>query len=257
MKFNKKKYIQNQIVIGMIIILGISTLKAQNEVSRIPSVSTNLLSWLLTTPNIGIDIPLSSPYYINASSLYIEGIASLNANKVYVSNMTYKLLSGKVEYRRHFRFGEDMNKCSPLTNAANFIAKWVTSKEYWRKRKLNLIDDKGRSYLGLFAQFADYSFCLPVGNYCEGKNGCATIAGVSLGYNKPLYSFNNKYYLEWEFGTSLGYVFSDFERFNRKESHVVNKGTWKSPMITDLHVSLVLRKHSITNMYKKTMYVDY
>lgn len=245
------------LVLGIMFLLGFSTSYAQNRYLNYMSVSTDMLDWALVTPNIGLDIPLSNPSYIDASSLYIEGAISLNANRAYVPYLIYKLSSGKIEYRRHFRFGEEAYKCSSLTNFVNRIAQKVTSENYWRYRRLNLVDDIGRSYIGLFAQYMDYSICLPIHDNSKGRVGSTAITGVSIGYNKPLYNFNNKFHLEWEVGTSLGVVFSLYDYYDCYENNIVGNGFWAYPMITDLHVSLVLRKHSISGMYKKTKLSGY
>jgi len=217
-----------------------------------PAVSTNLIDWVLVTPNVGVDIPLTTPSYIDAASLYIEGKMGLDANNIYMPDLTYRLLSGKIEYRRHFRFGENMDACSRLTRATNIVAEWLSSESYWKKRKLNKVDDKGRSYVGLFTQYADYSFYVPLTQHCKGRIGKAAIAGISLGYQKPLYNFSNRYFLEWELGGSLGCVISHFYRYNKEESAIASSGNWYYPMVTDLHISLVLRKHSVKDLYKKS-----
>ncbi len=220
------------------------------------SISTNLIDWGLITPNIGLDIPISDPSYIDASSIYFEGKASLKANQTYIPHLTYNLNSLKVEYRKHFRFGEESYKCSTLTNFANKIAQIVTRKEYWRERKLNHVDDKGRSYIGLFAQHINYSLYIPINNNKSFK-GKATIAGLSIGYNKPFYNFNNMHYLEWEFGTSIGAVFNSYNSYAYQESTIIDDRIRFYPMITDLHISLIYRRNSISKMYKRTKSSDY
>ena len=272
MSLVKKNFIK-QVFVLVLLGLGVNTAAlAQNEITRKPSVSTNLIDWMLIVPNVGVEIPLSNPQYVNGSSLFVEGKASLNANRVYAPDMNYKLFSGKVEYRRHFRFGEPthyiingeyvnendslillsvQDSLSWMIRAVNSVAGKVTKKNYWKGRTRNYVDDMGRSYVGAFAQFADYSVCLPLFNYGRGRMGQAGIVGVSLGYQKPFYNFNNKFYLEWELGGSLGCVVTQFDKYNRIESQVVGQGKWYYPMITDLHVSLVLRKHSVKDLYKK------
>ena len=132
------------------------------------------------------------------------------------------------------------------------------NKGRWPNRLVSYEDDLGRSYVGVFAQYADYSMCLPLFNYSKGRMGQAGIVGVSLGYQKPFYNFNNRFYLEWELGGSLGCVVSHFDKYNRVESNVVGQGRWYYPMITDLHVSLVLRKHSVKDLYKvKKSWADF
>lgn len=268
----KKNFIK-QVFVLVLLGWGVNTAAlAQNEITRKPSVSTNLIDWMLVVPNVGVEIPLSNPQFVNGSSLFIEGKASLNANRVYAPDMKYSLFSGKVEYRRHFRFGEQMkytingeyknandsiillnvlDSLSWMTRSVNAIAGKVSSKDYWKKRTRGYVDDLGRSYVGVFAQYADYSMCLPLFNYSKGRMGQAGIVGVSLGYQKPFYNFNNRFYLEWELGGSLGCVVTHFDKYNRVESNVIGQGRWYYPMITDLHVSLALRRHSVKDLYKK------
>ena len=272
MSLVKKNFIK-QVFVLVLLGWGVNTTTlAQNEITRKPSVSTNLIDWMLVVPNVGVEIPLSNPQYVNGSSLFVEGKASLNANRVYAPDMNYKLFSGKVEYRRHFRFGEDMkytingeyrnandsviylnmlDSLSWMIRATNAVAEKVTGKKYWSNRRRAHVDDLGRSYVGVFAQYADYSMCLPLFNYNRGRMGQAGIVGVSLGYQKPFYNFSNRFYLEWEMGGSLGCVVTQFDKYNRYESNIVGSGNWYYPMITDLHVSLVLRKHSVKDLYKK------
>ena len=97
----KKNFIK-QVFVLVLFGWGVNTAAlAQNEITRKPSVSTNLIDWMLVVPNVGVEIPLSNPQFIDASdgsatSLYLEGKASLNANRVYAPDMMYKLFSGKV-----------------------------------------------------------------------------------------------------------------------------------------------------------------
>lgn len=236
----------------MFLALGTIPSCAQKKITYAPSVSTNLIDWVMVIPNVGVDIPLTNPSYINAASLYVEGRVGLDANTVYLPDLTHKLLSGKIEYRRHFRFGENMDACSWLTRATNTIAEWITSESYWKNRKLNKVDDRGRSYIGFFSQYADYSFYFPFSQHSQGVVGSAAVVGVSLGYQRPLYNFSNRYFLEWEFGGSFGFVISRFDRYDRLESAITGTGNWYFPMVTDLHISLVLRKHSVIDLYKKS-----
>lgn len=252
MSFTKKNSFVRIFAGCIFVILESLPLCAQKKIAYVPSVSTNLIDWVLVTPNVGVGIPLTNPSYINATSLYIEGKMGLDANKIYMPNLIYKLLVGKIEYRRHFRFGENMDACSWLTRTTNIVAEWLSSDDYWKKRKLNKVDDKGRSYVGLFAQYADYSFYIPLTQHFQGRIGKAAIVGISLGYHKPLYNFSNRCFLEWEFGGSLGCVVSHFDRYERQESAITSSGNWYYPMLTDLHISLVLRKHSVKDLYKKS-----
>lgn len=255
--FLRKRFAKVQLTLVAILgFLGVGQAVAQDGF-RVPAVSTNLIDWALVTPNVGVDIPLTNPIYINGASLYVEAKMSLNANKAYAPDMNYEYFSGKIEYRRHFRFGENSNECSLMTNAWNGLARLFTTKKYWIERVNDRLNDKGRSYAGIFAQYADFSMCLPLYNYEHGRVGRAAIAGFSYGFNKPFYNFSNKYCLEWEFGTSLGCVLSQYDCYNRVESEVTGSGKWYYPIITDLHVSLVLRRQSISKMYRKTRVTDY
>ena len=277
MSLLRKGIIQRVFVLVMLSWVANTAVFAQEKITRTPSVSTNLIDWMLIVPNVGVEIPLSKPQYVNGSSLYLEGKASLNANRVYAPDMNYKVFSGKAEFRRHFRFGEQthytingeyktendsiiylniLDSLSCMIRATNAVAGFVTGKEYWNNRRRNHVDDLGRSYVGVFAQYADYSVCLPIFNYSRGRMGEAAIVGLSLGYQKPFYNFSNRFYLEWEMGGSLGCVLTEFDKYNRVESEVTGQGKWYYPMITDLHVSLVLRRHSVQDLYAKKKQVS-
>lgn len=279
MSLLRKGIIQRALVLVMLSWMANTAIFAQDKITRTPSVSTNLIDWMLIVPNVGVEIPLSKPQYVNGSSLYLEGKASLNANRVYAPDMNYKVYSGKAEFRRHFRFGEQthytingeyktendsiiylniLDSLSCMIRATNAVASFVTTKKYWNNRRRNYVDDLGRSYVGVFAQYADYSVCLPLFNYSKGRMGEAAIVGLSLGYQKPFYNFSNRFYLEWEMGGSLGCVLTEFDKYDRVESNIVGQGKWFYPMITDLHVSLVLRRHSVQDLYtKKKQVADY
>ena len=190
--FLRKRFAKVQLTLVAILgFLGVGQAVAQDGF-RVPAVSTNLIDWALVTPNVGVDIPLTNPIYINGASLYVEAKMSLNANKAYAPDMNYEYFSGKIEYRRHFRFGENSNECSLMTNAWNGLARLFTTKKYWIERVNDRLNDKGRSYAGIFAQYADFSMCLPLYNYEHGRVGRAAIAGFSYGFNKPFYNFSNK-----------------------------------------------------------------
>lgn len=250
--FLRKRFEKLQLLLVAIIgFWGIGQAQAQDGF-RVPAVSTNLIDWALVTPNLAVDIPLTNPIYVNGASLYVEGKTSLNANKAYLPDLNYQYFSGKIEYRRHFRYGENMSDCSWLSGAANGLARLLSKDEKWEKREDGRINDLGRSYVGVFAQYADYSMCMPWYDYSEGRLGRAAIAGISLGFSKPFYNFSNKCYLEWEFGTSLGCVLTEYDRYDRVETAVTGTGKWYYPIITDIHISLVLRRRSVSDMYNKT-----
>lgn len=267
-----KGFIQRVLVFALLSCSLSATAFAQDKITRTPSVSTNLIDWMLVVPNVGVEIPLSNPQYVNGSSLYLEGKASLNANRMYAPDMNYSLFSGKAEFRRHFRFGEQthytingeyttengdvvylniLDSLSWMIRATNKVAGAVSTKKFWANRRTNYVDDLGRSYVGVFAQYTDYSMCLPLFDYSRGRMGEAAIVGLSLGFQKPFHNFSNRFYLEWEFGGSLGCVVTEFDKYNRVESQVTGQGKWFYPLITDLHVSLVLRRHSVKDLYAK------
>ncbi|MBR5148304.1 MAG: DUF3575 domain-containing protein [Bacteroidaceae bacterium] len=277
MSLVNKGFIQRVLVFALLSCSLSATALAQDKITRTPSVSTNLIDWMLVVPNVGVEIPLSHPQYVNGSSLYLEGKASLNANRMYAPDMNYRLFSGKAEFRRHFRFGEQthytingeytteegdvvylniLDSLSWMIRATNKVAGAVSTKKFWDKRRVNYVDDLGRSYVGVFAQYADYSMCLPLFDYSRGRKGEAAIVGLSLGYQKPFHNFSNRFYLEWEMGGSLGCVVTEFDKYNRVESEVTGQGKWFYPLITDLHVSLVLRRHSVKDLYAKKKQVS-
>ena len=236
------------------------------------SISTNFIDWAIMTPNIGFDIDLGNQNLIGAQSLYLnfkyrpdpKYKTAIAPNVNIGTDKPFNFWSGRVEYRWHYRWNEHRAQRRGLTRPAL----WIEEKFMGRQRSLEATARamesstlkrpemiKGRSYVGVFAEYMDYTLRsnLDIIDRDKIKDGYALIGGISGGYEFPAFYHRNHY---WQFhvGANVGAVYAPYDRYFTDKGNKVKfeaSGSRILPMVTELKFGLTYRKVDISKKYWK------
>lgn len=236
--------------------------------SRI-SVSSNFIDWAILTPNIGFDIDLGNQNLIGAQSLYFnfklrpdfkldKNIADgINLG----TNNPFNFWSGRIEYRWHYRWNEHRAQRRGLVRPALWVENILMGNQRSLEATARAMESsalkrpeiiKGRSYIGVFAEYMDYTlksqFDIVDRNYI--KDGYALIAGLTGGYEFPAFYHNNHY---WQFhvGANIGAIYAPYDKYSveSKTAHLSGSEKKILPMLTELKFGMTYRKVNISQKY--------
>lgn len=227
---------------------------------RIISLHTNIIDWVITTPNVTVEMDLSrlqrSCYSILITGKYNPKISNNTINSRWVYNVT----SIKGEVRKYWRTGNleeasipysiepDTTLWGPFKKISYFrrrhlSGRYVKNPRYWRAY-----------YLGLYAAYNKFSICLDG----SGKQGDAISFGVSAGFSVPLYKHHDGSGWDLDLGFSVGAMITSFDKYEyyRESACYVYTETKPRhllpyPMFQDIHISLAYRFRTIE---KKALY---
>lgn len=207
---------------------------------------TNAVNWLLMTPNIGFEYDIVQNSFKKVS-LNVVGRYNWNSNMRYASRYAYNIAGVKTEARWYFRTRkrEDWER-ECLENLSGFYEKvqakmfTLTSKESPRTYRAY--------YVAPYVSYDKYTLKLTD----KGRQGSAISAGVSFGYNVPVYKYSDGSAIDFEFGASAGFVYTGYDEFAYEpdNSCYYHTGTKKGhivpyPLVTDVNVAFVYRLKSI------------
>lgn len=240
MKVCRAKYIHYLwLLVAAIWLMPVNSLGQQRRSSREAQINdtlsfkqrigirTNTLDWLFLRPNIGIEFDLSR-YDYGSWTVGLDAVYNWNTHEQNVSKFVYDIASLTLEGRRYFRTHSERARS-------------------WRAY-----------YLGAYANAGEYSIKLSDTGYQGEMYGL----GASFGFGIPMAKVG-KNYVELDFGGRVGAVFSRSDAYTmsvedncypalpgkNKDWHAV-----PYPVISDLHISLVYRFHSIGQKYRKPNY---
>ena len=190
---------------------------------------TNVLEWVLTIPNIGLEFDLSASKY-NRSTLGVTAKYNWNTARGNAPRIVFDYLDVRPEYRYYFRS--------------------------LRKKDFSGNDRKPSvKYLGAYVNYGEYSFKLH-----QGIQGRAVGLGVSYGYALPVYTYN-KGALDLDLGFSVGVQMTEYDRYYRDgENNCFAKVSAESekwhvspfPVVSELRVAFAWRPVSV-----KAKYLEY
>lgn len=241
------------------------------------SWSTNLLEWTVFAPNIGFEYDLKDPTLISCPSIYFQlsvrpGKERVLKKEDYHTNALY-YVRARAEYRWHFRFNERKEQRKGLAKTAMWINEQVFTRPVYKSKKTaieNKIDSTvfssihrkekmfpGRYYVGIYGEYANAVFrnkCLDaLGIYEEGlKAGNMYSLGLSGGYDFPGFNYNQKRFVQWSVGASIGAVYSAYDCYlpgDTKNNPSRANLTKIFPFITELRVALNFRNTTISKKY--------
>lgn len=211
---------------------------------------TNFVDWVLTTPNIGVEIDLGNKSYHHWSiGFNVRG--NWNTSHTFNPGVVYNISGARADVRYYYR----MRKIGGYGNVAGEGAgvyppspKGLLNKLFSCRREEPKHPDI-TYYRGLYASYNKFS--IKLGN--EGKQGSAFTLGFTWGFIKPLYVFENGNSMDLEMGISAGVAYAQYDKYKHdRESNcypVVGTEDWgvvPHPVLSDLRVGLVYRLGNTT-----------
>lgn len=235
------------------------------------SFHTNVVDWVLATPNVTVELDLS-PRRHTSYSLLLTGKGnpkgkSTNFNPRWVYNVS----SVKGEIRKYWRTGNgevaadqedakipaldrDTTIWGPFSKLSYLRRKYVSARYVKRPRFWRAY------YVGLWAAYTKFSICLDG----DGKQGNAYAGGVSAGMSVPLYKHLDGSGWDLDLGASAGLMlpaYQTYKYYRESGCYAFQEWHWRhfrdqhqlnfEPVLQDLRVSLVYRFRSID---KKVLY---
>lgn len=229
------------------------------------AIRTNVIGWVLTTPNIAFDYDVvNTPYDKRTIGLSLKcNWNTSHSRRAYLDdafgdwmshepNWTYNLFGGRFDYRFYWRQ-------QPYDNRDNFYGdwerEWIQSAKGLDKLRARLncfrASEKPKSHISIFA--GPY---LSVGGFSieypeTGRKGFYVGAGATAGIALPLYGYENGAALDLEFGGCVGLQYASFNKRSASGDGRVNSFL---PLLTDARLSLVYRFRSISKQHTE---IDY
>lgn len=211
---------------------------------------TNFVDWVLTTPNIGVEIDLGNKTY-NHWTVGFNVRGNWNTSHTFNPGVVYNISGARADVRYYYR----MRKIGGYRNVAGEGAgvyppapKGLLNKLFSCRREEPKHPDI-TYYRGLYASYNKFS--IKLGN--EGKQGSAFTLGFTWGFIKPLYVFENGNSMDLEMGISAGVAYAQYDKYKHdRESNcypVVGTEDWgvvPHPVLSDLRVGLVYRLGNTT-----------
>lgn len=199
--------------------------------------STNIVNWAAMLPNLRAEITLTNPGYKPAWTLAVQaqwnGSTAVKPGRDY----QYRFNDFRAEVRRYTRpstvivgDGEDRKQRNP---------------KFWRAY-----------YLGVYAEYGKYNVI-----FTKGAAGSLVSAGLSGGWQIPLYAGKNGGGVDLDLGLSVGAAALKFDKYHQENGNLaLNRSYTKYkdykilpyPVVSEIRVGFVYRFNSVRNQFKKT-----
>ena len=243
------------------------------------AIRTNVVGWVLATPNIAFDYDVvNTPYDKRSIGLGLK--CNWNTSHVrrsdvsskdwmsYAPNWTYNLFGARFDYRFYWRQ-------QPYDNRDNFYGdwerEWINSSKGLDKLRARLncfrASEKPKSHISIFAgpyfSVGGFRVKFPTGgDFKTGeystvdRNGFYVGAGATGGIALPLYSYENGAAVDLEFGGCVGLQYAHFKKTKIEANGAIASMPRNSflPLVTDARLSLVYRFRSISKQHTE---IDY
>lgn len=244
------------------------------------SFHTNVVDWVLQTPNIGLEFNFSgSP--TSRFSILVDGKYNWNTYHSVQPRIVYNIAAVRVEARKYWRTGSGIykfKKFSRFTDKDSIKTKLDNGKDSiipkkpkgyegkdttvsaprWFIKRIRRNVFSGRTfrnarmyrayYGGLYAGYEKYTYSLGR----SGIQGDSYNFGISGGYSIPLYFFRNGHSLDLDLGLALGMKMMEYDKFDYEEetgcyAYTETKGRHflPYPVLQDIRVGFVFRFRSI------------
>ena len=228
------------------------------------AIRTNVVDWVLTTPNIAFDYDLvNTPYDKKSIGLGLK--YNWNTSHTYIPKQVYNLFDARFDYRFYWRQ-------QSFDNRENFYGdwerEWINSAKGFGKLRARANCFRAAEnpkphisfFVGPYLSFSSFSIKLSTADDALGRQGMAFGAGLTGGIALPLYGYENGSALDLEFGGSIGWHFASYDFYAADVEHNEypkqgHRNRFVSyPLVTDARVSLVYRFRSISKQHTA---VDY
>ena len=215
------------------------------------TVKTNAVDWLFTIPNLQFGFDLSSSQY-NQEVLLLGAKYRPHTYHNYAPYLLFNVLDIRPEYRHYYRHTQLESRVEKDTLGRDSIV--------WEKAPLTTTKRKHPRpwqawYIGAYADYTDYS--LKFGEY--GRQGWAVGAGVTIGFEIPLYEYKNGA-IDLDLGLSAGLVATANQAFKNGDDIYryvpVTAGDKAKdvpfmliPMLTEVRATFSWRRKSVRYKY--------
>lgn len=234
------------------------------------AVKTNVVDWLLVTPNIAFDYDVvNTPY--DKKSVGIAVKYNWNTSHTYIPEQVYNLFDVRLDYRFHWRrqaYDNRSDRRGIYNTEISWEEEWLQSDRWIDRVKARIGCFRGsanpKSHLSLFVgpylSFSDFSLKLSGADNALGRQGIAVGTGLTAGVAVPLYGYEDGTAIDLEFGGSVGWHFASYDLYRSDlESNCYpyagSERKWVYyPLVTDMRVSLVYRFRSIRNQHLEVNY---
>lgn len=232
------------------------------------AIRTNIVDWVLTSPNIAFDYDIvNTPYRKNSIGLSFK--YNWNTYHNYIPQRVYNLLDARIDYRFYWRQ-------QPYDNRDNYYGdwerEWINSSKGLDKLRARLncfrSVDNPKPHISIFAgpyvSVSNFSIKLNAADNALGRQGMVFGAGITGGIALPLYSYKNGAALDLELGGSIGLHLASYRFYkadvenNEYQPSSNRKGKSHkyvfAPLPSDIRVALVYRFRSISKQHTE---IDY
>lgn len=214
------------------------------------SLRTNMVDWVLLTPNIGVEFDLGNTNWSRwAIGLNIR--TNWNTSHTYKPGVVYNVSEVRGEVRNYWRHHQDNDR----KKNDGFMSRL-------RSRMRNMVHPASVFYRGVYASYTDFSIKLG----SEGRQGKALTLGVTAGFVRPLYVFRHGTSLDLEFGVSVGASYAKYDKYRHDREDncypVTERGSGHIvpyPVVSDIRLGFVYRlgKYPSTSKYRWRQDVDH
>lgn len=227
--------------------IGVDTLTFAERIS----VRTNMVDWVLLTPNIGFEFDIRSTNW-NRWTAGVNLRYNWQTKHTYAPGVVYNMAEVKGEFRNYWRTRE-IDEDNGVMRHTNLIDRLFSC------RRTHVKHPSTTYYRGLYAAYSDYS--VKLGKY--GYQGNAVSMGVTYGIVKPMYLFRNGNTLDFEAGISAGAAYLKYDKYVLDRDNncyaVVDHSVSKVlPVINDIRLGFVYRfgSYPITRKYRWRIETD-
>lgn len=223
------------------------SMRLQKEEEPVPfknrwAFSTNAVNWLLMVPNVRVELALSNPTYKPCYTLSLQ--AQWNGNTDVKADRTfqYRINDYRVELRRYTR----PSTVLPVSKSdeAPDLKKKQRVPRFWRAY-----------YVGLYAEYGQYNVIMK-----SGVAGSLISAGLTGGWQIPLYAGRNGSGVDLDLGLSVGAVALKFDKYRQVNGATMRNESYTRyndykllhyPVVTEIRVGFVYRFNSVRNQFKR------
>lgn len=215
------------------------------------TIKTNAIEWLLTIPNLQFGFDLSSSRY-NQEVLLLGAKYRPRTFHNYAPYYVFNVVNVRPEYRHYYRHTQLGSRIEKDVNGRDSIV--------WEKAPLTSTKRKHPKpwqawYIGAYAEYTHYS--MKFGQY--GRQGWAAGAGVTLGFELPLYEYKTGA-IDLDLGLSAGLIVTTNQAFKNgddiyryvpvtAEDKVKNARNLVLPMLTEVRATFSWRHKSVRYKY--------
>ncbi len=228
------------------------------------AIRTNVVDWVLTTPNIAFDYDIvNTPY--DKQSIGVGLKYNWNTYHTYIPKQVYNLFDLRFDYRFYWRQQPyDVRQ----GEEESWELQWLNTAKGWDKLRARMNCFRGSEnpkqhisiFVGPYVSATTFSIKLGVADDALGRQGFAMGAGATGGIALPLYGYENGSAIDLEFGGSVGWHYASYDLYladieSNGYPYVGHRDRFVFfPLVTDARVSLVYRFRTIAKQHTE---IDY